>query len=145
MILIGFFVWHILLSNLISLKQEENIQRHLLISEKMLDIAQYEKRQQKIVNSRIRLNFITNLRHQNGEAGQVLKELNKAMPNTIVLTRVQWQSRMLFIDGYTHSDVALIAWIDDISHSPLLMRPVITSMDERNPSRYFQLRIGLKR
>src|SRR5207244_944870 len=88
--LAGLIIWHAMLSGLVSFQSEENIQRRLLITEKILNITEYEKRQQKMVNSQIRLNFITELRRQNEEAAHILRELTKSIPETITLAQVVW-------------------------------------------------------
>lgn len=139
--LVILLTWHTLLDDLVSLQQEQNIQRHLLISGKMLDIRQYEKRQEKMVKSQTRLRFITTLHRQNHEAGLILKELDKAMPPSIQLSQVKWQDRIIRVDGYAHSDTELTAWINFIEKSAVLTHPVITSMSDKNSLKYFQLRM----
>lgn len=143
-ILIILIVWHIWLSSLIHLQLEKNIQRHLLISEKMLDIMQYEKRQTVIVNSKTRLNFIETLRHQNKKTAQILKEVSKTLSQAIELSEIKRQDKIIFITGYTHSDLALIDWLDDMRKSVILTKPEITSITDKNKLRYFQLKTGLK-
>ncbi|HSW69058.1 MAG TPA: PilN domain-containing protein [Gammaproteobacteria bacterium] len=142
--LAGLIAWHLMLSGLVNFQLEENLQRRLLITEKILDIAEYEKRQQKIVSSQMRLNFITRLRHQNEEAAQILKELTKSIPQTITLARVSWQDGVILINGYTHSDLELIAWMGHIRNSPILVHPLVTAISDSNQLRYFQLKVGLK-
>lgn len=142
--LIILMVWHIWLSSLVHLQREKNIQRHLLISEKVLDIMQYEKRQEKIMNSEARLTFIATLRHQNKEAALILTELNKMASDSIEFSAVKWQDRLIWIEGYSRSDLELRVWMDSLAKSTVLTQPVITSLADKNQLRYFQLKMGLK-
>ena len=143
-ILVILVVWHMILEGLINSQLEKNIQQDLLVSEKVLDIMEYEKRQQKITHSQARLSFIITLRRQNQEASLVLKELNKTISQPIEISLVKWQDRVIWIEGYSHSDLELIDWVNQIRKSPVLAHPVITSIGDRNKLRYFELRMGLK-
>ncbi len=142
--LIILMIWHVVLSGIMSVQLEKNIQRRLLVSEKLSDIREYEKRQTGILASQARLNFMATLRHQNEAAAHVLKILHQTTVAPIELSRVKWQDRVLWVEGYVSSDLDLTAWIDAISHSSLLMHPVITSLSDKGQLKYFQLRIGLK-
>lgn len=142
--IIFLVIWHVILSSRIHFQIEKNIQHNLLISEKLFDIMEYEKRQQKMVHSEARVNFITTLRQQNEEAAIILKELAKTTPAAIEFSEVKWQNRMIWIKGFTHSDLEIMNWIDAIRKSSILTNPVITSMGDRNQRRFFQLKIGIK-
>ncbi len=142
--LVMLVIWHIGLSTLIHFQVEKNIQHQLLISEKMLDIMQYEKRQDGIVYSKVRLNFIELLRRQNKVTAEVLKEISKTLSASIELSEVKRQDKIIWIAGYTHSDLALIDWMDAMKKSAILTAPVITSITDKNPLKYFQLRMGLR-
>jgi Tfp pilus assembly protein PilN len=141
---ITLIICHLILSSMINFQMEKNLQHHLLISEKMFDILEYEKRQKKIVYSEARLNFITTLRRQNSEAANILKELNKTVPAAIEFSEVKWQNRIIWIKGYTHSDLELMDWIDALRKSSVLSAPVITSIGDREQRRFFELKTGIK-
>lgn len=142
--LVVLVIWHVLLSGRLNFQLEKNIQRHLLLSETVLDITHYEKRQEKIVSSQTRLHFIATLRRQNKDAALILKELAKSLRASIVFSAVKWQDGFVWIEGYTRSDVELVTWIDAMRKSTVLNHPVITSLADKNKLRYFQLRVGIK-
>ncbi len=137
-------VWHVILSGLISYQHEKNLERRLLVSDKISDIIQYEIRQEKLTNSQARLDFITTLRRQNDMATRILRELGKASPGLIDLNLVKWQDRTIWIEGYAYSNLELATWVDNIKKTVVSMQPVITSMGDKNQQRYFKLQIGLK-
>ncbi len=137
-------IWRTLLGDLVSVQREMNVQRHLLISGKKIDINQFEKRQQKMVKSETHLRFIAALHQQNQDAVLILQELNKSIPSSIELSQLIWQGRKVQLDGFTHSVNELDGWIHLIAKSEILTAPIIVSMNEKNNMKYFQVRMEVK-
>lgn len=139
-----FLVWHVVLSGLIHVQVEKNLQRHLLVLEKMLGLMEYDERQQNIIRSKTQLHFMKTLRHQNEKAALILTELKKPGSKQIEFSTVKFQDGVIWVEGFSPSDGELIAWIESMKGSSLLTYPVITSIENKNSLRYFQLRMGLK-
>ncbi len=142
--LLIMITWHILLSGQINFQLEQNLQHSLLISEKALDVKGYEKRQQSILSSRERLDFIVGLRQHNDEAIKLLTLLNQARPLSIQLTQLYWQDGMIRMHGYAHSETELTDWLEGIKQTSTLFYPVIHEVNARDPLRYFQLNMRLR-
>jgi len=136
-------VWHILLGGRINFQLEQNLQHSLLISEKVLDVQGYEKRQQSILSSRERLYFIISLRQQNDEAIKVLTMLDQGRPLSIQLTQLQWQDGVIQMNGYTDSETELTYWLENLKQKTTAFYPVINEVNAENQLRYFQLSMRL--
>ena len=136
-------IWHILLGGRINFQLEQNLQQSLLISEKVMDVKGYEKRQQNILSSRERLDFIMSLRQQNEEAIKVLTLLDQGRPLSIQLTQLQWQNGVIQLNGYTQSETELANWLEHLKQKTTAFYPVINEMSADNRLRNFQLSMRL--
>jgi Tfp pilus assembly protein PilN len=136
-------IWSVFLNALIGLQREKNIQRYLLVSEKLSDIQQYEQRQGKMMASQARLDFIATLRRQNEQAAFILKELVRTTPQSIHFSFIRWRDKMVQVKGFAYSEPEFTAFINTIGKSSYLKHPVFTSGLDKNGSRYFELKMEL--
>lgn len=142
--LFALFVWHVTLYDLVVYQKESNALLKIFISKKKSEIGIFEKRQQNLLDSELRLKFIANLSEQNKQSGQLLEELQNLTPLSVTLTQLMRQGKDLIVDGNAHSDLDLIQWMQNLNRSTIFMEPTVLAMTKQDDVRYFQLKMRIK-
>ncbi|EKD54710.1 MAG: hypothetical protein ACD_60C00057G0035 [uncultured bacterium] len=143
-ILFCLLVWHFTLQGVLHYQQNKNAHLlHILLLKKQ-EISAWEAREQDVSALESRLHFITGLYQKNNQAAEVLGQINRAIPKTIVVNQIKRVRETIMLEGEAESDLDIIHLMENIAHTSLFKQPVITAISAREQHRYFQLNIGIK-
>lgn len=141
-------IFHICFNRVIGYLQERNVFLQTELTNIQVEFGSMEDEKKNEDDLLLKLMFLMGLRSMNYQLVQLLNEMTRLVPSTILLTKVSSAADSIQIEGNAQTDLDITHLMKNLTTSTVVTQPVLTGINASQKGdvveKHFQLKVMLR-